>query len=546
MVKIKAEDTIPEAQSDFDVAYVGVPDEDTIVLTTSERIEERINSLMLSALNSYDPSNRMYSAYMLDKTNEDTVTPEYIDELAKGINTDIEKVVKANALIKRYIVTDDIIGKTYESLEANVNTQVRLTYQNFTESVRKQKKMDKAKVLIDAFNHQINLSKIIKESIPLTYSNGTRVLCLRWDGASYTVDQYPLGVTEISTYDNRGNPIVKINIKELANRLKKTYTKTKKGQPLFFKNIDEEIKANFPKEVYDAHVAKENEVLLDDTYTGVMRVNNLGMQYGVSPILRAIKSALMLENIEHTDWVNNKAKAKKIIHQVMRKEVMGPDGAKKGVAETCKAHDDLMQAWKNKTVVYTSIPQVEKIVYVEPKVEDGSPEKINIYRSKEMATLGIGFIDANVANFSVANISLDQLMRVINSISTQLETILERWYKIVLQNGGVEEEYAPTIQILDSEQMSFEMKKDLATTLYTIFNGSLTTSLEIMGINVEDEKVKRQKENDEGYDEVFKCRQTAYTSSGNGKIEDTPAGRPADSKDKEKQNNDKNYNKKAR
>lgn len=542
MVKSKSK----QNNENFNVAFIGSPDEDTVLLTTDEKIDSKVKDLMFAALNSYDPSNRQYSAYMLDKTNEDTITPDYIDELAKNINTDIEKVVKANALIKRYIVTDDIIGKTYESLEANVNTEIRLTYQNFSENKRKQKTLDRAKLLVDSFNHQINLPKIIKESIPLTYANGTRILCLRYDGTTYTVDQYPLGVAEISSYDNRGNPIVKINIKELQNRLKKTYTKTRKGTPLFFKNIDEEIQANFPEEVYTAHMAKETEVLLNDTYTGVMRVNNLGLPYGVSPILRALKAALMLENIEHTDWVNNKAKAKKIIHQVMRKETMGAEYSKKGIAETCKAHDDLMQAWKNNTVVYTSIPQVEEVVYVEPKVEDSTPEKVNIYRSKEMTTLGIGFADSNVANFSVANISLDQLMRVVNSISLQLETIIGRWYVVMLQNSGIEAEYAPTIKILDSEQMSFEMKKDLATTLYTIFNGSLATSLEIMGINVEDEKLKREKENDEGYAEIFSCRQTAYTSSGNGKIEDTPAGRTPTSKDAEKQAKDKDYTKKAR
>ena len=190
------------------------------------------------------------------------------------------------------------------------------------------------------------------------------------------------------------------------------------------------------------------------------------------------------------------------------------------------------------------MPQVEKIVYVEPQVDDSSPEKVNLYRSKEMSTLGIGFIDTNVANFSVANISLDQLMKVVNSISSQLEVIIQRWYRIVLQNAGIEADYVPTIQILDSEQMSFEMKKEIATTLYTIFNGSMSTSLEILGIDVEDEKLKRQKENDEGYSEIFQCRQTAYTSSGDGNVNNV--GRPADGKDKDKQDDDKNYNQKVR
>lgn len=532
------------SENDFDISFMSRVDENTTILTTSEKIEQKINEMMLSAIERYDPSNRQYSAYMLDKSNDDIITPNYIDELVRGINTNVKQLQKANALVKRYILTDDIIGKTYESIESNVNTQIRLNFPKLTDSKRVQKKISTARIIIDNFNDQINLKQLIRDSIPLTYANGNRILCLKYNGKSYIVDSYPVGIAEISSYDNRGNPIVKINMTELQNRLKKTYTKNKKGKPQFFKNIEEEIKANFPLEVYEAYRNKESEVILDDQYTGVMRINNLGLQYGVSPILRAIKSALMLANIENTDFVNNKAKAKKIIHQVMRKETMGNNYDKKGLGETSKAHDDLMQAWKSKTVVYTSMPQVEKIVYVEPQVDDSSPEKVNLYRSKEMSTLGIGFIDTNVANFSVANISLDQLMKVVNSISSQLEVIIQRWYRIVLQNAGIEADYVPTIQILDSEQMSFEMKKEIATTLYTIFNSSMSTSLEILGIDVEDEKLKRQKENDEGYSEIFQCRQTAYTSSGDGNVNNV--GRPADGKDKDKQDDDKNYNQKVR
>ena len=532
------------SENDFDISFMSRVDENTTILTTSEKIEQKINEMMLSAIERYDPSNRQYSAYMLDKSNDDIITPNYIDELVRGINTNVKQVQKANALVKRYILTDDIIGKTYESIESNVNTQIRLNFPKLTDSKRVQKKISTARIIIDNFNDQINLKQLIRDSIPLTYANGNRILCLKYNGKSYIVDYYPVGIAEISSYDNRGNPIVKINMTELQNRLKKTYTKNKKGKPQFFKNIEEEIKANFPLEVYEAYRNKESEVILDDQYTGVMRINNLGLQYGVTPILREIKSALMLANIENTDFVNNKAKAKKIIHQVMRKETMGNNYDKKGLGETSKAHDDLMQAWKSKTVVYTSMPQVEKIVYVEPQVDDSSPEKVNLYRSKEMSTLGIGFIDTNVANFSVANISLDQLMKVVNSISSQLEVIIQRWYRIVLQNAGIEADYVPTIQILDSEQMSFEMKKEIATTLYTIFNGSMSTSLEILGIDVEDEKLKRQKENDEGYSEIFQCRQTAYTSSGDGNVNNV--GRPADGKDKDKQDDDKNYNQKVR
>ncbi len=372
---------------------------------------------------------------------------------------------------------------------------------------------------------------------------GTYIVCLRNNGNSYIVDHYPIGVAYMSEYTYGGKPVVEINIKELETRLKKTYEKDKKKKPIFFENIEKDIQANYPPEVYKAYKNKETVVRLDTKYTGVIRIGNMGRRYGVSPILRALKSALMLENFEKSDNTNAKAKAKKIIHQIMRKECLGSDLNKKGFEYAIHAHNELCSAWKNKTVVYTSIPQVEKVVYVEPKVDDTNADKINIYRSKIMTTLGIGFIDTNVANFSVANISLDQLMKTINSISQQLERIVQDWYEVLFENEGIDLEYLPTIQIIDSEAMDMEMKKDLVELLYSKLNCSMSTALDILGYSLEDEKQKRISENEQNLDsEVFLPHNSQYTNSGLNKN----VGAPSDSKNLDKQSDDKNYNKKVR
>src|SRR5574344_944374 len=150
-----------------------------------------------------------------------------------------------------------------------------------------------------------------------------------------------------------------------------------------------------------------------------------------------------------------------------------------------------MNAWKQSTVVVTSPPTVEEIKYVEPAVEMTSKDTYNIYRSKVLSTLGIQFLmDTCSQSVSTASISVTQLMRTINSISEQLENILRKWYRQILIDNGFPIEYCPTIQVIDSEALDFEMRKSLATTLYTIFNGSMATSLELLGIDVNDEKEK--------------------------------------------------------
>lgn len=519
-------------QDDFYMSIEHDDDNNEVVLVTShnDKLSKYEENIMWSAIENYDRSKGLYSAYLADKTDNSVLTPEYIDELANGIQTDMKKVLSVNAIIRNSIMTNDIIGKTYESIESNVNTDIKLSYGNT--SNMKEKTLKEVKSKIDIFNKQIRLKQLIKESIPLTYAEGNYILCLRTNGINYIVDHYPIGVATISQYTYGGKNVVEIDIEELKTRLKKTYSKTKKNKAIFFENIEKDIQANYPKEVYTAYKNKEKTVRLDTKYTGVMRIGNLGRAYGVSPILRALKSSLMLSNFENSDYTNTKAKAKKIIHQVMRKETMGADLNKSGITQTIKAHDDLMQAWKNKTVVYTSTPQVEKIVYVEPKVDDTSAEKINIYRSKIMSTLGVGFIDSNNSSFSTGKISLDQLLKTINSISQQLEDIIQGFYEVLFENENIDFEYLPTLQILDSEAMDFAMKKELADLLYSKLNCSLESSLGVFGYNIEDEKYKRITENNDGISDIFTPRLTSYTASGS-------VGRNPSSDNKDKQAKDK-------
>lgn len=537
----------PSPQEDFIVSIETDENENEAVIVTSasEQISSYEDKVLLAAIKDFDATKRQYSAYYSDSSSNDTLTPELIDELANGIQTNLKKVQQANGLVRRYIITNDIIGRTYEAIESNVNTNTRLSFGDYSQQRNKSKKLNEAKLAVSLFNRQINIKRLIRDTIPITYAEGTSILYLRYDGNGYVVDKYPLGVAIIEQWEVNGKPVVSIDIKELETRLKKTYEKDKKNKARFFKNIEEDIKANYPEEVYNAYKNKETKVELNHKYTGIMRIGNMGRNYGVSPIVRALKSALLLENFESTDFITAKSKAKKIIHQTMRKECMGKDLEKKGLEWVAVAHKDLATAFKNKTVLYTSIPQVESVKYIESQIEDTSADKINLNRSKVMTTLGIGFADTNVANFSVANISLDQLLKTINSISQQLEYILEGWYKVLFEDENIDFEYLPEIQILDCEQMSMDMKKDLVELLYSKLNCSMSTALGIIGYSLEDEKQKRIAENEEKLDkEIFLPHNSQYTNSGGDGSE--TVGRPSDAKDLDKQNDDKTYNKTTR
>lgn len=514
-------------EQDFEVIISTKVDDDTVIITSTEKLSQKWLS---SAMNTYDSSNQKYSAYLSDgKSPSDKITPEYLDELAENAQNDINKIKVINSIIRKQINKNDIVGKTVESIETNINTEIKLSYDAETTGRNKSKQLTNVKNFINSFNEEIKIKKLIRNAITTPYCEGTYISYLRHKGnGGYVVDYYPLGICEISDYDINGEPVVLFNIQELRSRLQKIYKKNRKNAPLFFKNIDEEVKANYPDEVYKAFVGKEQYAKLDIKYTGVIRIGNINRKYGLSPVFRSLESLSMLETFDNADRVNSKAKAKKIIHQKLRKEVLGTDFSKKGFEEMAYAHNNFMSAWKQPTVVVTSPATVESITYVEPTIELTDTNTVNNYRSRVLSTLGIGFLmDSNSQSVSTANISVTQLMRTINKISEQLEDILRKWYRQALQDNNLPVEYCPTIQVIDSEQLEFELKKDLAELLFCKFNTSYETAFNILGLSIEDEKQKRIKENEENLQDIFFARETAYTISGKGTIlQNKKAGRP--------------------
>lgn len=527
--------------SNFDVMVAATPlDESTVLVTTAEKAEEKMNQLLYAALQKYDFNKTQYGAKFAQTTSGDTLTTDRIAELANGINTSLSNVQEVSRYVRKYIHYDDILGATYTAIQNNVNTDYHLSFGS-TDGRNKKKQLQQAKSAIEQFNRSIKLGRVISEAIPNTMVDGTYIMYLRTDGGNAVIDVYPLGVAEITDYTINGNPVVQINLSEFKSRLRKTYTKDKKGKALFFENLDKEIQANFPPEVYKAHKKGETYCRLDWKRTGVLRVNNMGYKYGVSHFFRSLRPAVLLEEIESADSVNNKAKAKKIIHQKLRKEVMGPnaDYSRKGIEFAMYAHGELMNAWNNSTVVLTTIPAVESITYVEPTVEGTPTEKIALYRNEKMTALGITFLDPELNSVSSANISLKQLMKTVDFVAGQLNDVLHRFYAVWLEENGIDITYTPDIRILDSEEMEIGMKIELGKFLFSTLNLSYETVLQKLGYDKDDEFSKRQAENDDGFSDVFTPRASQYTSSGNN-----TGGRPAGTDDdaKGKQDYDNNYN----
>ena len=531
-----------ENSEDFSVTFasnVNSDGEEVAILTS----EEKAKHWMEEALQSFDPTNKQYSVYLNEQSGEDSkLTIEDIKRLARNAQSDLSKILKINSLVRQEINEDDIIGKVYEAVVANLNANVRISFDNLPQKYTKKLK-NEAERLIKRFHKETNINQILSSSIPTVYTEGNCIKYLREKNGHYVVDTYPLGVAIVSDYNVNGNSYILIDIRELTSRLQKTTIKGRKNKPLFFNSIVDEIKNNYPPEVYQAYIGKEHYAKLDIQRCGVNRFCNMNRKYGLTPVFKALKPNLMLDTFDEADKINAKAKAKKIIHQVLRSELLGTEGNRKGLEEMAYAHENLVKAFRNPTVLYTSPPFVEKIEYVEPKVEMSNVDSINQYRFRVTSALGISFLNTDgKQTVSTANISIKQLMKTINKIAEQEEKILEQWYCLILQENDIPLEYCPTPHILDAELLEFEMRKDLSELLFSKYNCSYSTAYELVGMDVRDEIEKRKQEKELGYEDILSVHPTSYNSSGDFTNSDNKGGRPSGSDDESKQEYDSDYN----
>lgn len=511
-------------------------DEDTVVVTASEQIERQSERLLLSAIQKYT-DGQVSGVKFTESSSNNELTVSRLSELVTGVNSSLRNVLELNRFVKRFIFTDDILGATYTAVQSNLNTEYRLRYGSI-EGRNKQKQLANAKSVIESFNQAVKLPSIISSSILGCFTEGTYIMYLRLDGdRGAVIDSWPLGIAEISEYTINGDPIVQINLDEFKARLRKTYTKDRKGRALYYENVDKEVQANFPPEVYDAYKNNEKYAKLDVARTGVIRINNFGLRYGISHFVKSLKPTIRLNDLEEADAALARAKKKTVLAQIMNKEVMGPnsDYTRKGFEYASFSHGELVKAWQaNNAVLYTAIPAVRDVKYIEPKAESTPSEKIALYRNEKMVALGVSYSDPSLGSVSAANISIKQLMKTIDSIADQLSSILHKFYVAVLMENNIDLIYTPDIEILDSEQMEWSVKKDLVEMMFSKLNLSYETCLETIGMDVDDEFAKREAENNANFSSVFIPRQSQYNSSN-----DASPGRPNGGNDPDKQEYDK-------
>jgi hypothetical protein len=477
--------------------------------------------------------NPGYSSVFTVESADSIDTIEKVDAYARTANTSIESLMSLNRIVRGLCNSDDSIGRAIDAINSNINTKYKLSWPAKAD----ESELNESKRVIEGFNKEIALERFIRDSLVLTYAEGNFIGYLNTRNGEHSIMQFPIGVARVVNFMQGVLPVCVVDMDVMQKRLAKYYPKGKSGGKLLLENISDEIKKNMPPELASAYDRKERYAVLETERTGLVRYMNLGGLYGISPMVKAIRPRMILDSAEKRDIANDGAKSTKIIVQRMSDKLLGPNGDKMELARAKYSHEGLMKSMEyNGVVVYTAPPGVEAVEFIEPKVEDVPTEKIAMYKSRIMSALGISFADAGSKNWSASQINISQLLRTINSIAEEIEYIIQRWYGIVLQENGINADFAPKIQILDSELLDAALRKDLAMALFNTFGCSYRTAYGLLEIDAAEEAAERQAEYEKGYDEAFYPHATAYTRGAN----DAEAGRPS-GEESEKQEYDEGY-----
>lgn len=501
--------------------------DDVVIVTSGENdsdITKQVKASLEQSALDFEQKRHTYSRYLGgEESTTDTLTLSDIDTYADNPQGNLSNIKKINSIVKQYVNKDDIIGKVYESVQIYTNTQYTLEYPKTTDENNQKQLKEVVEPFIESFNRKIDIEKFINLATSTSFLEGNFISYLRTEPKTQKaiVDFYPVSLIEISEYTIDGEPAILFDVNGLKTKLRINSRKKKNGKDIFYDKADEVIKNSYPKEIYDAYKNNERYALLDPKKVGVVRINNLGGLYGLTPIFKALKPALLLEGIGNADETIVKVRSKKIVHQKLRKEIAGTDYAKQALNEMQYAHNNLVSAWKNKTVLVTTPWWVESIAYISDDTPLTDTDTLKTYRSRVFNALGINFMDTE-ANLNLSNVSIKDLMKTIDKIAEEIAKVVNKYYKVLLEENKIDINLAPKIKIASSEMLSMEMRQALATFMYTTLGASLDTCYNIVGVsNVDTEAAKRKAEKDNGIEEALTPHANYFNQTGKENNNDT-------------------------
>lgn len=488
-------------------------------------------------LSEYD-LRRLSNAFstMLEKESKTFVTSlEDLQELAKNPQYKKDNIIKINGLVSYYINKDIFLGKAYTVLNNNINSDYRVIYPNEIpekkgtskkKTAKDKEVLDRAKVVTEDFLDKINIREFIVNAILTSYTNGNFISYLNGDASNgYSIDEYPLDLVDITKIKIGGANVISLDVKELKSRIEEVYKQYSSLKSVTFMDVKRKFKdivaEDYPDEVVEAVGKNDKVALLNPERTGVCRYGNLKGLYGLTPLFKALKSLLLLEQMDSSDSKTLMAKNKKIFYQKTRKELLEKkENTSIYKKEIEYAQGGLMAAMSEDVVLYTSQPYVDDLTIIEPSSDLTNPSNIAQCKGDVINAIGINYtINEGKGGVASSKYSYEDLLKTINTIAkVQVEPIINKFIQVVIVDNGFDVSLSPRFEIQPTSINDLDDLIKICELYRNKLNLSYETVLETMGLDIQDEVIKRTNENafnnGQGIASTFYAYPTAFNSSG--------------------------------
>ena len=392
----------------------------------------------------------------------------------------------------------------------------------------------KVKKIIEDYNKKININQLIKDMIFELALAGNLICYDRGDW----IDIYSIGEqVEISDYVLNGKPLVFYNtINELSNH----YTSFDTYQ------IDPSISETYPKEVFDAMMEGKAKAILNNRNTYVARINGSRYEkYGIPPLLPA------LDDLSHKNLMTEAERStalsvinKILLFQIGDKENPPTDSQITYYSEALGTKDGSIEM---------TVPYFVDGKFIEPSTEvfaASATIQANIEDSL-LGTLGISLTlikGEGGGTYSENQVNLSGLTKSINAIRELIKPIINDLYKKLLLQNNIPLDNCPEANF-DEVVIDASTRKEILTWLFTTAGLSYESLYEGLGLNYLEEKSRRDTENEEKLEDIFKLREQPFqgnqgkigggnSSSGNTNSKGNPVGGRPTKTDKKSTNND--------
>lgn len=450
--------------------------------------------------------NTAYSTYYNDNFAQSGVPKTH--DLERYLNDPQGEIDGICSLSKYYYYKVGNIMRTVNIIRDFGITEVKEDYG---------KGSTRAKKVIDDYKYRMNIMRFLKDCLHELALTGNLVV---YDRDGKYLDILPLSVIEVSDLIINGKAQLKFD----HSKFNETYD--------FMSGADRaQLKNAYPEEVRKAQKnGGYTDLNIENTYfikTNCSRYEKHGVPF-LLPAFPDLAQKTIMKEAE-------KSTAAGIIDQVFHVKVGDKENPpKRGEIEF---YTELFAG--NRGSIRVTTPYNVDLAWIAPEADIFGEEKFLEVDKDILSSLGVSVTllrGDGGGNYSDGMINLTGLIKTIESIREEIPRMLEDLYRKELVHNGISEDKTPKVSFNDVE-IDKTIRIQMVQWLFQSAGLPYEVLFDELGYNFEVMKDKREQENKDKVEDVFKLRQQPFQGDGNV---DTEKKNGAPEKDESERKSDKN------